>query len=301
MQQSLPPTSLRWSPSFNPHPTSRSDATGQGHRHPLSGEPRFNPHPTSRSDATHSQEGTRLLVKRFNPHPTSRSDATSTSMAGIPAREFQSSSDLEVGCNNMMAQKFAALGVSILIRPRGRMQHLVGVGRAGGESVSILIRPRGRMQPSTQARTRLREMFQSSSDLEVGCNSYQGGVGRHGDCFNPHPTSRSDATSTRPRVLGGAKGFNPHPTSRSDATTITPVAFSITFRFQSSSDLEVGCNISRVTIRMERTAFQSSSDLEVGCNSLRVRYGRGGEVSILIRPRGRMQLFASGASKSLAV
>ena len=66
-------------------------------------------------------------LRCFNPHPARRPDATAI---GVPLK-----------------RRPASLGVSILIRPEGRMQPQPPVGRTYGPwDVSILIRPEGRMQ-----------------------------------------------------------------------------------------------------------------------------------------------------------
>ena len=61
--------------------------------------------------------------------------------------------------------------------------------------------------------------------------------------------------------------------------------------FQSSSGQKAECNISKVAGPGELSKFQSSSGQKAECNG---RFSRvpfdGGEVSILIRPEGRMQL-----------
>ena len=87
---------------------------------------------------------------------------------------FQSSSGLLAGCNLRRTEEpqLIPLGVSILIRPEGRMQHPAGLRVGVGlPSVSILIRPEGRMQ------------------LFPRCPYHQGQ-----SRFNPHPARRPDAT-----------------------------------------------------------------------------------------------------------
>ena len=99
-------------------------------------------------------------------------------------------------------------GVSILIRPEGRMQpddaHLAAEAQAG--PVSILIRPEGRMQ-----RRVLKEcetaMFQSSSAPRGGCNmmfwtvigftlTFQSSSAPRGGCnlIRPEPTLAPDVS-----------------------------------------------------------------------------------------------------------
>ena len=61
-------------------------------------------------------------------------------------------------------------------------------------------------------------------------------------------------------------GFNPHPTFRPDATSrrlLNHARFSL---FQSSSDLQAGCNHAGHNTKRREHMFQSSSDLQAGCN-----------------------------------
>ena len=60
--------------------------------------------------------------------------------------------------------------------------------------------------------------------------------------------------------------------------------------FQSSSGLLAGCNVYRPVLSWPLISFQSSSGLLAGCNAAPGRRrGRDVQVSILIRPSGRMQ------------
>ena len=151
---------------------------------------RFNPHPARRPDATagaaDKRHTLRLSYSGFNPHPARRPDATpdvapTTSRTGT-SLTFQSSSGQKAGCNGRHSPGLALghhHGVSILIRPEGRMQppqSSWAYERTRRSEVSILIRPEGRMQPDTKARPTLQ---------------HQGST-----CFNPHPARRPDATLT---------------------------------------------------------------------------------------------------------
>ncbi len=217
--------------------------------------------------------GSSGLSRCFNPHPTQRPDATAAGPPGRPEGPlFQSSSDPKAGCNGVSNGIVwtARYSVSILIRPKGRMQLDVFCTGADTSHVSILIRPKGRMQlPRLLARPEGVNWFQSSSDPKAGCNS-----------------------ASRP---------SQRPPGRV---------------FQSSSDPKAGCNVPpwRLSLR-QRVQFQSSSDPKAGCNRWRHRRPRRRvsrfnphptqrpdatlstrptatrtSVSILIRPKGRMQL-----------
>ena len=157
--------------------------------------------------------------------------------------EFQSSSDLQAGCNHGHNISVGNLGVSILIRPSGRMQPGTGCCAPSSPAfqsssdlqagcnrwlydkakaifyVSTLIRPSGRMQPVVKGVPHRICGFQPSSDLQAGCNPCERrSPPPEPRCFNPHPTFRPDATRCRKRT----------------PTTST--------RFQPSSDLQAGCN-----------------------------------------------------------
>ena len=84
----------------------------------------FNPHPAQGPDATRAPSSMRVGIGCFNPHPALGPDAT---------------------------------------------LHAEGVG--DGFSVSILIRPKGRMQPHSTPCYRSSILFQSSSGPRAGCNS----------------------------------------------------------------------------------------------------------------------------------
>ena len=93
-------------------------------------------------------------------------------MSSCRNRRFQSSSDLQAGCNSSSAAHTGhGHGVSILIRPSGRMQHVSLSHTVESVYVSILIRPSGRMQRLFPLPLRWVARFQSSSDLQAGCNA----------------------------------------------------------------------------------------------------------------------------------
>ena len=137
-------------------------------------------------------------------------------------------------------------------------------------------------------------VFQSSSGQKAGCNAWMlspakarirvlvsilirpegrmqlACVARSTCCavtdgFNPHPARRPDATGRlQPRATDDRR-FNPHPARRPDATR-------------------------RPRFRPAGQRFQSSSGQKAGCNFLDALCAFGLlEVSILIRPEGRMQ------------
>ena len=258
----------------------------------------FNPHPARRPDATAGLPPARLSPTCFNPHPARRPGAT-------------------------RPLAVLALGdrVSILIRPEGRMQLFILAiwpsshalfQSSSGQKAGCNARwqryfsfnkrcfnphpafwpdaTRFRMPPAVRGLP----WFQSSSGQKAGCNPRLGGSQPHHlRCFNPHPARRPDATQgdqhtplliivsilIRPEgrmqphqrgpLVRHSAGFNPHPARRPDATPAPAPTTQIIHRFQSSSGQKAGCN----------------APLD----------DRGGiivEVSILIRPEGRMQQVA---------
>ena len=131
---------------FNPHPARRPDATRRLTPSPTSTSmfqsssgqkagcnpaaptstawpPCFNPHPARRPDATSRVATTRNMITGFNPHPARRPDATRVATTRNMITVFQSSSGQKAGCNpRPSATRSVQEGVSILIRPEGRMQ-----------------------------------------------------------------------------------------------------------------------------------------------------------------------------------
>ena len=159
---------------------------------------------------------------------------------------FQSSPGQKAGCN--MARWFKSgpdEPVSILTRPEGRMQFVVGEQGFDGLVVSILTRPEGRMQLSICWAMATRSSgFQSSPGQKAGCNharhfnvhrdfhvsiltrpegrmqfgvplitrvnlSFQSSPGQKAGC-NPMPLNAKTVYH----------GFNPHPARRPDAMSI---------------------------------------------------------------------------------
>ena len=278
---------------FNPHPAFWPDATPIVRARGTKVEC-FNPHPAFWPDATSTSGWTTSRTTRFNPHPAFWPDAT---RFFHPCFDQRIRVSILIRPSGRMQQVFhkppgQGLGVSILIRPSGRMQPAVSVRLSDVFSVSILIRPSGRMQ----LRLRLRH-----SDSQEG--------------FNPHPAFWPDATCASTAARPSGSSFNPHPAFWPDATCCTggtimrEVDVSILIRpsgrmqpvsslrkselarvFQSSSGLLAGCNGITSIVNDEGTLFQSSSGLLAGCNgSIEDIYLAQLEVSILIRPSGRMQ------------
>ena len=133
--------------------------------------------------------------------------------------------------------------------------------------VSILIRPSGRMQPPLAPAPRPQSnTFQSSSDLQAGCNQRSRIVLDKSLSVSIliRPSGRMQPTVPH-RAGQVPQCFNPHPTFRPDATGDIDITTSSQW-FQSSSDLQAGCNVAEVD--------HDHDD---------------GNVSILIRPSGRMQ------------
>ena len=142
---------------------------------------------------------------------------------------------------------------------RGGRRHLLRL-------VSILIRPSGRMQPGWSGFLHGAHWFQSSSDLQAGCNvsgsmdaivpfQFQSSSDLQAGCNGPEKAFDTQSA-----------GFNPHPTFRPDATCPCALATSATWMFQSSSDLQAGCNTNQAGKYGSVSLFQSSSDLQAGCN-----------------------------------
>ena len=112
------------------------------------------------------------------------------------------------------------------------------------------------------------EVFQSSPGQKAGCNSRVSGVMQRNE-----------------------DGFNPHPARRPDAITYV-LASSIKRQwFQSSPGQKAGCNQGTKNWRRDPIRFQSSPGQKAGCNRGGIlNLTRDGNVSILTRPEGRMQL-----------
>ena len=196
---------------------------------------------------------------------------------------FQSSSGQKAGCNAGICPRYSSAGlqlVSILIRPEGRMQLFRG-GRntvITVEGVSILIRPEGRMQQRAClcVSPPLEYVFQSSSGQKAGCNDRDSRFttvrSKRGVSILIRPEGRMQLSFDELQPLGDHyKSFNPHPARRPDATYVAAVSDMRTVKhwpFQSSSGQKAGCN----------TAIQRGILTEPRLN-----------VSILIRPEGRMQ------------
>ena len=136
-------------------------------------------------------------------------------------------------------------------RPEGRMQP---------RPVSILIRPEGRMQPGCLLTPSRRPLLFQSLDKAPSTSS-----------FNPHPARRPDATRLLTDAFAEALAVSIliRPEGRMQPLACRQPA-PIQALFQSSSGQKAGCNL-QLVVYPERAA------------------GEGLEVSILIRPEGRMQ------------
>ena len=180
-------------------------------------------------------------VMSFNPHPARRPDAT--------AADYQYP---------------AALYVSILIRPEGRMPPPIIFNGISLTAVSILIRPEGRMPPKQRSIATWPLQFQSSSGPKAGCHALMPTNSANYPCFNPHPARRPDATSMLSRV-------------------VPPELL-----FQSSSGPKAGChkNLQQIIMRV-RVSILIRPEGRMP-HRLEYRYIPRDEVSILIRPEGRM-------------
>ena len=162
---------------------------------------------------------------------------------------FQSSSGQKAGCNTVVPSRMRCIGigVSILIRPEGRMQRSGELYGLAGAS-----------------------LFQSSSGQKAGCNSYHGpGFSSRPSGFNPHPARRPDATS----IAGlphpcHSHCFNPHPARRPDATSFDP-------------SIGVALDPRGFNPHPARRPDATRRGQWISSDAL--------EVSILIRPEGRMQ------------
>ena len=150
MQRPQPRRHLQWrGPCFNPHPARRPDATNRV---------AVVPNADSRVSILIRPEGRMqrglqprqvAVVPGFNPHPARRPDATGTSApAGGCGSWFQSSSGQKAGCNLMSASSWLSHREfqSSSGQKAGCNPFVPGDGR-GDVGVSILIRPEGRMQP----------------------------------------------------------------------------------------------------------------------------------------------------------
>ena len=238
-----PPGSFRRGRCFNPHPARRPDA--MRHVAAPSDVPKFQSSSGQKAGCNHRSRWTpQPGGRRFNPHPARRPDAI------LPALRYNQ----------------RVRGVSILIRPEGRMQsHGIqnltaaacgfnphparrpdamcpGEGIASSVSVSILIRPEGRMQ---YQRLRRRSRRGNVSIL-----------------IRPEGRMQYD---------GPAWHEASHP-------------------FQSSSGQKAGCNSRQNAPPGQLVRFQSSSGQKAGCNAIAFPgCPTPVAVSILIRPEGRMQ------------
>src|SRR5579871_1021289 len=117
--------------------------------------------------------------------------------------------------------------------------------------------------------------------LKFGWSKFQSSPGQDAGCNGCRPVVRSNH-STFQSSPGQDAGCNLDALT---ATTMLPA-------FQSSPGQDAGCNICTVCVVAAKPEFQSSPGQDAGCNvdeGLRIRRIR--QVSILTRPRRRMQRF----------
>ena len=231
----------------------------------------FNPHPARRPDATAGLPPARLSPTCFNPHPARRPDAT------------RDGSDTLVSIN----------GVSILIRPSGRMQHgfvclqqfadclgfnphparrpdatlaLAGLNPTIFD-VSILIRPEGRMQPRAISTRRCSSLFQSSSGQKAGCNpiSEARWFGIQQVSILIRPEGRMQRPPRHP-LRKSFTGFNPHPARRPDATAWPLLQAPTSRGFNPHPARRPDATRRWTTGAASSWKFQSSSGQKAGCN-----------------------------------
>ena len=216
-------------------------------------------------------------------HPMERDDAHLI--------EFQSSSGQKAGCNGLVARLQKRIeSVSILIRPEGRMQLLLKASlydegwlfqsssgqkagcNLGDEDspallgVSILIRPEGRMQlyehPDLDHAVVVSILIRPEGRMQRCWSVISGSSLFVSILIRPEGRmQRLSGPSGCPRT----RCFNPHPARRPDATGISSGA----------RRLAIGFN-PHPARRPDATRYRSSSGVVQ-------------DVSILIRPEGRMQ------------
>ena len=85
----------------------------------------FNPHPARRPDATTDLVATHIAIGEFQSSPGQKAGCNlRAAVIYLVCKEFQSSPGQKAGCNRGIDGRAAAVvGVSILTRPEGRMQH----------------------------------------------------------------------------------------------------------------------------------------------------------------------------------
>ena len=220
----------------------------------------------------------------------------SNQKVGTP--QFQSSSSPKAGCNEPgHCEIAAALDVSILIQPEGRMQpvcrtHTIRVSTRFQSSsspkagcnyctvshfaslfrVSILIQPEGRMQQFK--RRSIREgvyLFQSSSSPKAGCNWTMMRYLQGDDLFQSSSSPKAGCNRLSCNACGRLADVFQSSSSPKAGCNSPPwyFIFTTTPRFQSSSSPKAGCNGIRDSRSLEICSFQSSSSPKAGCNPTR--------------------------------
>ena len=137
-----------WESSFNPHPPRRTGATPPRPEAQIRAGG-FNPHPPRRTGATVPGDGAVTVGALFQSSPAPKDGCNVNGVCVCPGdlAAFQSSPAPKDGCNGTVTMATrAAVSVSILTRPEGRVQQPVRVPVDQRDGVSILTRPEGRVQ-----------------------------------------------------------------------------------------------------------------------------------------------------------
>ena len=146
--------------------------------------------------------------------------------------------------------------------------------------------------PRTPGRPSRRSRFQSSSGQKAGCNVWRRGVIRAHRGFQSSSSQKAGCNFLEASAYSESGWlFQSSSGQKPDATPgWREVVSPMMWMFQSSSGQKAGCNLRLLPTTSITPAFQSSSGQKAGCNMGRRRtYATMPEVSILIRPEGRMQ------------
>ena len=216
----------------------------------------FNPRPSIRTGATDAPQPASSSSPRFNPRPSIRTGATQNAGAG--------------GRNRAMFQ-------SSPVHQDGRNIDQGGAGVGCGR-VSILARPSGRAQ--------LRPLPAIADTV---------------DSFQSSPVHQDGRNALRRRLpAGGLTSFNPRPSIRTGATSTRRVCGTCSPKFQSSPVHQDGRNRrARLLPADRRMGFNPRPSIRTGATSQPPdMIARSHEVSILARPSGRAQLTSTSAVSS---
>ena len=211
-----------------------------------------------------------------SPDPKVGCNKHRASMRG--PRMFQSSPDPKVGCNLSDRRRRGAWPATPPPRPPLTCFNPHPTRRSGATPILVFC-------------TRMRFLFQSSPDPKVGCNLQRSGHTRRISPVGSSPDPKVGCNFAPLERVVCRDCFNPHPTRRSGATSTVPNSPASSRTFQSSPDPKVGCNSGCGARRPRRSSFNPHPTRRSGA-TLR---GAGGtafrfRVSILTRPEGRVQL-----------